>query len=143
MGTTPENVHLVDLAGCFWSITASTILLSMGIHPKVVQELLGHSNISMTMNTYSHVLPAMQQEAMEKMNKLFGGQFLGQHAVRYAVRPCLAVFAHGFSCLEMLAEGDLVCKARVLGHYITMPGYRQCFIEVGSRQLEESSLTNV
>ena len=53
--------------------SAATILLSMGIHPKVVQELLGHSNISMTMNTYSHVLPAMQQEAMEKMNKLFGG----------------------------------------------------------------------
>jgi integrase len=48
-------------------------MLQMGIHPKVVQELLGHSTISMTMNTYSHVLPSMQQEAMEKVNKLFGG----------------------------------------------------------------------
>src|SRR6516162_4860991 len=34
--------------------SAATILLSMGVHPKVVQELLGHSAISMTMDTYSH-----------------------------------------------------------------------------------------
>lgn len=51
--------------------SAATILLSMGVHPKVVQELLGHSNISMTMDTYSHVLPSMQQEAMDKLNDLF------------------------------------------------------------------------
>jgi len=51
--------------------SAATLLLSMGVHPKVVQELLGHSNISMTMDTYSHVLPSMQQEAMDKLNDLF------------------------------------------------------------------------
>ncbi len=51
--------------------SAATILLSMGIHPKVVQELLGHSAISMTMDTYSHVLPSMHQEAMEKMDDMF------------------------------------------------------------------------
>jgi len=51
--------------------SAATILLSMGVHPKVVQELLGHSSISMTMDTYSHVLPSMQQEAMGKMDNLF------------------------------------------------------------------------
>ena len=34
--------------------SAATILLTMGIHPKVVQELLGHSQIGMTMDTYSH-----------------------------------------------------------------------------------------
>jgi integrase len=39
---------------------------------KVVQEILGHSQISMTMDIYSHVLPDMQQEAMGKMNDLFG-----------------------------------------------------------------------
>ena len=43
----------------------------MGVHPKVVQELLGHSSIAMTMDTYSHVLPSMQKEAMEKMNDVF------------------------------------------------------------------------
>jgi integrase len=51
--------------------SAATILLSMGVHPKVVQELLGHSAISMTMDTYSHVLPSMHQEAMEKMDETF------------------------------------------------------------------------
>jgi len=39
---------------------AATILLCMGVHPKVVQELLGHNQISMTMAIYSHVLPTMQ-----------------------------------------------------------------------------------
>ncbi len=51
--------------------SAATILLSMGVHPKVVQELLGHSQISMTMDTYSHVLPTMQKDAMERMNEAF------------------------------------------------------------------------
>jgi integrase len=43
----------------------------MGVHPKVVQELLGHSEISMTMDTYSHVLPSMQREAMDKLDAFF------------------------------------------------------------------------
>ncbi len=48
--------------------SAATILLSTGVHPKVVQEMLGHNQISMTIDTYSHVLPTMQQEAVNKMN---------------------------------------------------------------------------
>jgi integrase len=51
--------------------SAATILLSMGVHPKVVQEILGHSNIGTTMNIYSHVLPSMQRDAMDDMNDLF------------------------------------------------------------------------
>jgi integrase len=51
--------------------SAATILLSMGVHPKIVQEILGHSNISMTMDTYSHVFPSMQQEAMDRLGDLF------------------------------------------------------------------------
>jgi len=54
--------------------SAATILLSMGVHPKIVQELLGHSNINMTLNTYSHVLPSMQQDAMDKLDEWFGGE---------------------------------------------------------------------
>ncbi len=46
--------------------SAATLLLSQGVHPKVVQELLGHSTINMTMDVYSHVLPSMQQEAINK-----------------------------------------------------------------------------
>lgn len=48
--------------------SAATILLSTGVHPKVVQEMLGHNQISMTMDTYSHVLPTMQQDAANKLN---------------------------------------------------------------------------
>ena len=50
--------------------SAATLLLSLGVHPKVVQELLGHSQISVTLGTYSHVLPDMQREAMAKMDAL-------------------------------------------------------------------------
>lgn len=52
--------------------TAATLLLGEGVHPKVVQERLGHSTISLTMDTYSHVLPSMQSVAVEKLDKLFG-----------------------------------------------------------------------
>ncbi len=48
--------------------SAATLLLSEGVHPKVVQELLGHSNISMTLDVYSHVLPNMQQDAISRLN---------------------------------------------------------------------------
>ena len=53
--------------------SAATILLTMGVHPKVVQELLGHSQISMTMDIYSHTLPTMQQEAIGKLNAILQG----------------------------------------------------------------------
>lgn len=48
--------------------SAATIMLAMGIHPKVVQEILGHSSISVTMDLYSHVLPSVQQEAAGKVD---------------------------------------------------------------------------
>ena len=51
--------------------THATILLKQGVHPKVVQERLGHSKISMTLDTYSHVLPTMQKEAAEKIRNIF------------------------------------------------------------------------
>lgn len=51
--------------------SVATLLLSSGVHPKVVQEILGHSQISMTMDIYSHVLPAMHQDAMSKLNQAF------------------------------------------------------------------------
>lgn len=54
--------------------TAATILLSMDVHSKVVQELLGHSSITVTMDLYSHVLPSMQHEAMGKFDSVFRQQ---------------------------------------------------------------------
>ena len=52
--------------------TAATILLCQGIHVKVVSEMLGHSSIALTLDTYSHVLPHMQSEAAAAMDSAFG-----------------------------------------------------------------------
>jgi len=54
--------------------SVATILIAMGIHVKVIQELLGHSNIALTLNIYGHALPSMQAEASEKWDDLFGEQ---------------------------------------------------------------------
>ncbi len=42
--------------------TTATLLLAQGIHPKVVSEMLGHTTIGITLDTYSHILPEMQRE---------------------------------------------------------------------------------
>jgi len=52
--------------------SAATILLAAGVHPKKVQELLGHSSIMVTMDVYSHVLPSMQKDVANEMDDLFG-----------------------------------------------------------------------
>lgn len=48
--------------------THATILLSAGVHPKVVQERLGHADITITLNTYSHVTKGLQEEAVRIIN---------------------------------------------------------------------------
>ena len=53
--------------------SSATLLLGLGIHPKVVQEMLGHSQIGMTMDIYSHVMPTMQVEAVSKLNAVLQG----------------------------------------------------------------------
>ena len=53
--------------------TSATLLLSAGVHPKVVQERLGHSQISVTLDTYSHVLPTLQREAAGKLDGILAG----------------------------------------------------------------------
>jgi integrase len=50
--------------------SAASLLLSLGVHAKIVQELLGHSQISLTLDTYSHVLPSLQEEAVNRLNTL-------------------------------------------------------------------------
>ncbi|MFC2064284.1 tyrosine-type recombinase/integrase [Chloroflexota bacterium] len=68
-----ETLKLADLPDIrFHDLrhTAATLMLQQGTHPKIVQERLGHSDISLTLNTYSHVLPSMQEEAAEKMDEI-------------------------------------------------------------------------
>ena len=50
--------------------TAAILMLQQGTHPKIVQEQLWHSDLSLTLNTYSHVMPSMQEEAAEKLDEL-------------------------------------------------------------------------
>lgn len=53
--------------------TCASLLLAQGVHPRVVMEVLGHSDISLTLNTYSHVIPDLQREAASKMDAIMAG----------------------------------------------------------------------
>lgn len=55
--------------------THATQLLRQGVHPKIVSERLGHSNISITLDTYSHVLPGMQEEAIAALDATLTAAF--------------------------------------------------------------------
>ena len=50
--------------------THATALMAAGVNPKVVQQRLGHSDVSITLNTYTHVLPSMDKEAAEKIDNI-------------------------------------------------------------------------
>ena len=53
--------------------TAATLLLAQGVDPRTIMETLGHSQISLTLNTYAHVVPALQREAAAKMDDILDG----------------------------------------------------------------------
>ena len=48
----------------------ASLLIAQGVHPRIVMETLGHSQIGLTRNTYGHVLPALQREAALKMEEI-------------------------------------------------------------------------
>jgi integrase len=52
--------------------TAATLLLRRGVNPKIVNEMLGHANISITLDIYSHVTPDMQEMAAGVMDAILG-----------------------------------------------------------------------
>lgn len=52
--------------------TTATVMMGAGIHPKMVQETLGHGNVEIMLDIYSHVTPDMQQEAVDKLNQRYG-----------------------------------------------------------------------
>ncbi len=59
------NIRFHDLRHTF-----ATLILRNGEHPKVVQEMLSHATIAITMDTYSHLLPNMQREAAARLGSL-------------------------------------------------------------------------
>jgi integrase len=56
--------------------TCATILLEAGVHPKLVQDLLGHSSVALTLNTYSHVTSGLSGETARMMDRIFGSALL-------------------------------------------------------------------
>jgi integrase len=53
--------------------SAASLLLAQGVEMRVIMELLGHSTIALTANTYSHVLPDLKRDAANKMEAILGG----------------------------------------------------------------------
>ena len=51
--------------------SCATLLLSLGVHAKLVQETLGHSSYQLTMDTYSHMIPALRNEVADRMDEIF------------------------------------------------------------------------
>ncbi|MEE8507034.1 MAG: site-specific integrase [Kiloniellales bacterium] len=52
--------------------SCASLLLAQGVHPRVVMEILGHSQISLTMNTYSHVIDKLQHDAAAQIDAVLG-----------------------------------------------------------------------
>jgi site-specific recombinase XerD len=61
----PSTLRFHDLRHSF-----ATLMLKGGEHPKVVQEMMGHATIIVTLDTYSHVLPDMQDKAADRLGAL-------------------------------------------------------------------------
>lgn len=65
----PRSIRFHDLRH-----TAATHLLARGVHPKVVSEMLGHADISITLRVYAHITPHMQQTAADVVGRIYGIQ---------------------------------------------------------------------
>ena len=57
--------------------THASLMLKQGIHPKIVQERLGHATIAITLDTYSHVAPGLQEAAAKHFDEAFGTKYNG------------------------------------------------------------------
>ena len=56
----------------------ANLLLKAGIHPKIVSERLGHANIGITLDTYSHVLPGLQERAAERLDEMLESRVIAE-----------------------------------------------------------------
>lgn len=65
----PERTRVYDLRH-----TSATLLMAANTHPKIVSERLGHSTTNLTLDTYSHVSPGMQEQVVQTLGALLGAQ---------------------------------------------------------------------
>ena len=52
-------------------LSGMSLLFKAGVHPKIVSERLGHANVGITLDVYSHVIPGLQEEASDKFDIIF------------------------------------------------------------------------
>jgi len=55
--------------------THASLMLKQGIHPKIVQERLGHATIAITLDTYSHVAPGLQEAAAKRFDEVLSSRY--------------------------------------------------------------------
>ncbi len=67
--------------------THASLMLKQGIHPKIVQERLGHTSIQMTLDTYSHVAPGIQEAAAESFDKLLNRTEQNEISSKFVAKP--------------------------------------------------------
>ena len=58
------------------------MMLKKGVNPKVIAERLGHADIRMTLDTYGHILPSMQKNAVKDFEEMLFGSGEHDHLVR-------------------------------------------------------------
>ena len=63
----PQKTPITDMPFHALRHSFATLMLAGGEHPNVVQEMMGHSGIRVTIDFYSHVLPDMQKEAVNRL----------------------------------------------------------------------------
>ena len=62
-------------------------MLKAGVHPKVVSERLGHAGVGITLDTYSHVLPGLQEAAAERFDEMLGSRLAEVEEVEGVSKP--------------------------------------------------------
>jgi hypothetical protein len=62
-------------------------MLTAGVNPKVVSEMLGHTSVAITLDRYSHVMPTMQTEPVRRLDGVLSGHLRVQMRVRRIPRP--------------------------------------------------------
>ena len=65
-----DRAGLLDMRWHDLRHTCASLLLAQGVGPRTVMEVLGHSQIGLTMNTYAHVVPELKREAADRMERL-------------------------------------------------------------------------
>jgi hypothetical protein len=85
--------------------SAATLLLGLGIHPKIVSELLGHSQVSITLDLYSHVTATMQQEAVRAFQGLIRKSTVSRQAAAPGAAQRSRVQAVGCALVRRRAGG--------------------------------------